>query len=245
MLHPALFAVLLALFRPDGTLLPPPSAPRAVLAADHAAWDSLLLRYVSPAGKVNYAALKKNDAPALEAYCRHLGEHPPQDTWSRAEQMAYWINAYNAFTVRLIVEHYPTSSIMRLDGGKTWDVKRIPIGSKKYSLNQIENDMLRARFKDARIHFALNCAARSCPPLLHRAYSPGQLDSLLDARTRSFIRDGGHNTISGDRAEVSKIFEWYAADFGDLRSYLNRYAKVSMKRGAAITYREYDWNLND
>lgn len=231
------------LFHLDGASLT--TAPTLRPAVDHAAWDSLLLRYVSPVGKVNYAALKKNDTEALEAYCRQLSEHAPQEDWSRAEQMAYWINAYNAFTVKLIVEHYPISSIMNLNGGKTWEVKRIPIGNNTYSLNQIEHYILRARFGDPRVHFALNCAARSCPPLLHRAYTASQLDSLLDARTRSFIQDARQNTISSSQAQVSKIFEWYAADFGDLRSYLNRYAKVKMKKEATITYREYDWNLND
>ena len=151
--------------------------PSAVL------WDSLLQKHVSDDGLVNYAAFK-TDQPLLDSFLNLLSTHPPLPEWSGADKMAYWINAYNAFTIDLILDHYPVSSIMRLDGGKTWDVRRIKIGEKKYSLNQIENEILRTEFKDPRIHFAINCAARSCPPLLNRAYTAGRLDSLLDQRTR-------------------------------------------------------------
>jgi hypothetical protein len=211
---------------------------------DYAGLDSLLQKYVSDAGKVNYKGLK-GDKAALDAFCQYLGEHPAQDDWSREEQMAYWINAYNAFTLKLVVDNYPTKSILNFDGGKTWDVKRIALGGKKYSLNQIENDILRPRFKDPRIHFAINCAAKSCPPLLNRAYTPASLDSVLEKRTRDFITNPEYNTISTSKASVSKIFEWYAADFGDLKKYLNKYATVQLKSAAAITFREYDWALNN
>ncbi|MBK8705831.1 MAG: DUF547 domain-containing protein [Saprospiraceae bacterium] len=101
--------------------------------------------------------------------------------------MAFWINVYNVFTIKLIADNYPLKSIMNLDGGKTWDVERIKIGGELYSLNQIENEIIRPQFKDPRIHFALNCAAKSCPPLYDKAYLPSQLDQQLDERTRSFV----------------------------------------------------------
>lgn len=216
----------------------------AAAGPDYAGLDSLLQKYVSDAGKVNYKGLK-GDKAALDAFCKYLGEHPVQDDWSREEQMAYWINAYNAFTLKLIVDNYPTKSILNFDGGKTWDVKRISLGGKKYSLNQIENDMLRPRFKDARIHFAINCAAKSCPPLHNRAYTASSLDSVLEERTRAFIRNPKFNSITATKASVSKIFEWYAADFGDLKKFLNQYATVQVKSAATITFQEYDWALND
>lgn len=213
-------------------------------APSHLGLDSLLQKYVSETGQVNYKGLKADKA-ALYAYCQLLSDNPVQDDWTREEKMAYWINAYNAFTLRLVADNYPTKSILNFDGGKTWDVKRIRIGDKKYSLNQIENDILRPQFKDPRIHFAINCAAKSCPPLWNRAYVPQTLDSTLDARTRAFINDPKFNAVGATKASVSKIFEWYAADFGDLKSYLNVFLNSPLKSNATVTFREYDWALNE
>ncbi len=210
----------------------------------HVALDSLLQQYVSASGKVNYKGLKA-DKQALDAYCQSLSDQPVQDNWSREEQMAYWINAYNAFTLKLIVDNYPTKSILNFDGGKTWDVKRIKIGDKKYSLNNIENDILRPQFKDARIHFAINCAAKSCPPIWNRAYTAKNLETALDARAKAFINNPGFNNISAGKASVSKIFDWYGVDFGDLKKFLNRYAQVQLKGSAAVVFEEYNWDLNE
>lgn len=210
----------------------------------HDAWNRLLGKHVSAAGKVDYKGFKA-DQQALDAYLQQLAANPPAGTWKRADQMAYWINAYNAFTIDLIVDNYPVSSILKLDGGKTWDVKRILLGGKKYSLNQIENEILRPEFKDARIHFALNCAARSCPPLYNKAFTAKNLERALEQRTRQFINDARFNTLSAGKASVSKIFEWYAADFGDLKTFLNKYAGVKMDAGASIGFVEYNWELNE
>ena len=199
---------------------------------------------MSASGQVNYKGLKAN-AAALDAYCQLLSDNPPQESWSREEQLTYWINAYNAFTVKLIVDNYPTGSILRFDGGKTWDVKRIILGGKKYSLNQIENEIIRPQFKEPRIHFAVNCAAKSCPPLYNHAYTAANLDSTLEARTQQFINNPNYDAISANKAVVSKIFEWYAADFGDLKKYLNRYAKTPLKPTATVTFKDYDWDLNE
>ena len=213
-------------------------------APSHTGLDTLLQKYVSETGKVNYKGLK-TDKEALYAYCQLLSANPVQDNWTSHEKMAYWINAYNAFTLRLIVDNYPTKSILQLDGGKTWDVKRIPIGDRKYSLNQIENEILRPQFKDARIHFAINCAAKSCPPLWNHAYTAEALYNALEARTKAFITNSQYNDITPTRAQVSKIFEWYAADFGDLKSYLNIFLKTPLKKNAPVTFMEYNWGLNE
>jgi len=210
----------------------------------HKAWDILLRKHVGADGRVNYKGFQ-SDKTTLDAYLKTLAANPPADTWGRAEKMAYWINAYNAFTVSLIVENYPLKSILALDGGKPWEVKRIELGDKKYSLNEIEHEILRPQFQDARIHFALNCAARSCPPLLNRAYTAGNLERLLEQRTRRFINNPKFNTIQANKASVSKIFEWYATDFGDLRTFLNRYAVVQSSPDAVIGFAEYDWSLNE
>ncbi|MEZ4943536.1 MAG: DUF547 domain-containing protein [Saprospiraceae bacterium] len=224
-------------------LVSPERSPAQSKSADiHGSWDKLLRKHVSANGKVDYKGFQ-TDKTALDAYLKTLADNPPADTWSRAEKMAYWINAYNAFTVDLIADHYPVSSILKLDNGKTWDVKRITLGGKKYSLNQIENEILRPQFNDARIHFAINCSAKSCPPLLNKAYTAANLERMLEQRTRQFINDAKYNSLSAEAASISKIFEWYAADFGDLRAFLNKYAKVQLNPGATIRYQEYDWGL--
>jgi hypothetical protein len=143
------------------------------------------------------------------------------------------------------VDNYPTKSILNFDGGKTWDVRRIKIGDKKYSLNNLENDILRPQFKDPRIHFAINCAAKSCPPIWNHAYTAENLEATLEARTTAFVNDKTYNTLSSNKAQISKIFDWYGVDFGDLKKFLNRYSSVKLKSTAAVVFNEYNWDLNE
>ncbi|TAK34719.1 MAG: DUF547 domain-containing protein [Saprospiraceae bacterium] len=227
-----------ALKQPPAQNAAPASPP------SHEAWDKLLKQYVSTAGKVNYAGLKK-DVARLDAYLATLSANPPQSSWSRGEKMAFWINAYNANTVKLIVDNYPLSSITKLHGGNPWKVEWIKIGGKTYSLDFIENGILRPQFKDARIHFAVNCAAKSCPPLLNRAWTAATLESNFEQQAKAFINNPAFNKISAKEVQVSKIFEWYAADFGDLASFLNKYAATPIKPNAKVKYLEYNWALNE
>lgn len=213
-------------------------------APSHDIWDALLRKYVNSKGQVNYKGLKK-EQQKLQSYLSLLQNTPPQSDWSRAEKMAYWINAYNVFTVKLILDNYPLTSIMKLDNGKTWDVKRIRIGNVNYSLNDIEHEQIRKQFKDARIHFAVNCAAKSCPPLLNRAWTAASLEADLESQTRAFVNDPRVNQISAKQASLSKIFEWYAADFGNLADFLNRYSEVKITGKTSIRFLEYDWSLNE
>jgi hypothetical protein len=210
----------------------------------HRTFDVLLQKYVSDAGQVNYTGLKA-DKKELNAYCKLLAGNPVLDTWSKEEKMAYWINAYNAFTLKLIVDNYPTKSIMNFDGGKTWDVRRIKLGNQKYSLNNIENDILRPQFKDARIHFAVNCAAKGCPPLWNHAFTAENLEATLEARTKAFVNNPKYNEIHTNDVKISKIFEWYAADFGDIKNFLNQHSKTWIKRSASVVFMDYDWGLNE
>jgi len=210
----------------------------------HDQWDLLLEKHVSATGKVNYKGFKA-DISKLDAYLKSLQDNPIESKWSRNQKMAYWINAYNAFTVKMIVDNYPTSSITKLHGGKPWDVSWIKLGGKTYSLNNIENDILRPQYKDARIHFAVNCAARSCPPLLNQAWTSETLNRYFDKQAKAFINNTKYNKTSADKVEISKIFEWYAADFGDITEYLNKYSATKVKPGAKVTYMEYDWALNE
>jgi hypothetical protein len=203
----------------------------------------LLQKYVSNNGNVKYKALQAERA-ILDSVVAQFQAIAPQKEWSKNERLAYWINAYNLFTVQLIVNNYPVKKITNLDGGKTWDIKRIEIDGKKYSLNQIENEILRPQFKDARIHFAINCAAESCPPLHNRAFTAENVQSLLDKRTRKFIRSSA-NTLTESNIKISKIFDWYSSDFGDIVTFLNKYAAVKIKTDAKVEYKEYIWNINE
>ncbi len=211
---------------------------------NHDKWDRLLRKYVSAAGKVNYKGIK-TDKATLESYLKELEENPIQDNWSKAKKMAYWINAYNAFTVKMIVDNYPVSSITKLHGGKPWDYKWIKLNGQTYNLNNIENDILRPVYKDSRIHFAVNCAAQSCPPLLNQAWTESNLNQLMDKQAIAFINNPKFNTIKKSEVEISKIFEWYAVDFGIIIDYLNKYSNTKIDRNAKVKYKEYDWNLNE
>lgn len=219
----------------------PPSTP----AFSHEVWDNLLRQYVSAQGKVDYKGFVK-DATKLATYLEALSGNTPTAKWSRNEKLAYWINVYNAYTVKLIVDNYPVSSITDLHGGKPWDVKWIKLGDKTYSLNQIENDIIRPRFGEPRIHFAVNCAAASCPPLLNRAFVADQLNSQLQRQARSFIKNSKYNRVADGTASVSKIFDWYAVDFQpSVKAYLNKYLTEPIAEQTTIEYMEYDWALND
>lgn len=217
--------------------------PDKMVAFDHSVWNDLLKKHVSATGKVNYKGFKA-DLELLDAYMRSLNEGAPTENASKEERLAYWINAYNAVTVRLIVSNYPLSSITKLDGGKPWDVKRYSNGSKKLSLNDIENNILRP-MGDARIHFALNCAAKSCPPLLNEAFTADNVTKLLEQRTRQFINSATRTVIEKDEIKVSKIFDWYGKDFGNVVDFVNKYAKIKAAKTAKVTFLDYDWNLND
>ncbi|MEM9024467.1 MAG: DUF547 domain-containing protein, partial [Bacteroidota bacterium] len=150
----------------------PKTAPAAEPAAsprpDHSGWDAMLKANVSASGKVDYDGLKLRRAQ-LDGYLNTLRQNPPQSDWTRNEKLAYWINVYNAFTVDLILRNYPVKSIMDINGGKAWNLPVADIGGKKYTLDQVENAVIRPTFKEPRIHFAVNCAAASCPKLLNAA----------------------------------------------------------------------------
>ncbi len=213
-------------------------------AFSHAAWNTLAQKHISSTGKVNYKGFKA-DIGAFEAYLKSLADNPIQSSWSRGQKMAYWINAYNAFTIKLIVDNYPVKSITDLEGGKPWDKKWIKLGGKTYSLNNIEHDILRPKYKDARIHFAVNCAAKSCPPVWNKAWTAANLNGQLERATKSFINNAKYNSVGGSNAAISKIFEWYAVDFGNITDYLNKYANTKVAGGTAVTYQEYNWALNE
>lgn len=219
---------------------PPPS---------HQSWNDLVKKNVSPSGKVDYKGFA-NHKKQLNAYLTALKNAHPHRGWSANERMAYWINAYNAFTVKLILKHYPVESIKDI-GGKSqspWKIDFINIQGKTYTLNDIEHNILREQFNEPRIHFAVNCASVSCPRLLNAAYSPNKLETQLNKQAQYFINQSGKNTINKNQVRISKVFKWYSEDFTQNRSlidYLNKYADIRISPDAEIEYKDYDWSLNN
>ncbi len=209
----------------------------------HLLFHELLQKYVH-GPTVDYAGFKSEEIK-FDEYLEGLKNNPVTSDWSRDEKLAFWINVYNAFTIKLILQHYPVRSIQDISEGKPWDKNWIIIGQQTYSLNQIEHEIIRPIFKEPRIHFAVNCAAKSCPPLANQAYTPEGLNALLESQTKSFINNVSYNEINKDAINLSKIFEWYRADFGDLRSFIAKYSREDINSDAKISFMEYDWDLNN
>lgn len=220
----------------------------------HSSWDALLKKHVDEKGMVNYKGFIK-DSLELNEYLSILeSSHPNKEKWTDQEQLAYWINAYNAFTIRLIIRNYPVESIKDIAGGipfinTPWDVKFIHIEGETYDLNNIEHGIIRKEFEEPRIHFALVCAAMSCPRLRTEAYTASKLDKQLDEEATYFFNNAEKNKIATDKATLSKLMKWYSGDFKDaapdIITYVNRYSKTQMASNATIEYMDYSWKLNE
>ncbi len=227
---------------------------------DHSRWADVLKEHVED-GWVDYAAIKK-DTSQLSAYLADLARADLRKL-DRNEQIALYVNAYNAFTVKLIIEYYPRlKSIKDIPDGifsrKRWKHKRWVIGGRTYSLSEIEHDVLRSKFKDPRVHYALNCASISCPPLRGEPYEGERIDKQLDAAAKAFqINPKG---LRLDRARrimyLSRIYDWYRKDFeeaaGSVLRYVAQYAPretaeflLANEKDLEIRYMDYDWLLND
>ena len=210
---------------------------------DYIVYDQVLTRYVTPAGLVDYKGLRKD--VNFQACRKTMSLAPPSNSWSHYEKMAYYINLYNMSTLQLICDHPEAKSIK--DIPNAWDMEWIAVGKQKYSLNYIENTILRGKFSDPRIHFVINCAAKSCPKLYNHAYFPETLDKVMRKQAQEFVNDPALNEIKQDRAQLSQIFEWYRKDFVlhySLPGYINQFSTLKMNESAVITFKEYDWSLN-
>ncbi len=219
---------------------------------DHSIWDQLLQNHVSHEGWVDYAGFL-DDRERLQQYLDLLSANRPILNQGNDAQ-AYWINAYNAFTIELILQYYPLESILDIGVkpiipkiSSPWDIRFITIGDQKYDLNNIEHSILRKKFGDPRIHFSIVCASRSCPRLRNEAYTEQNMERFLDEDTRLYINDPSRNLISSDKLGLSKIFSWYKGDFTEshtLRDYINQYSLTSVDSDAIIRFIDYDWSLN-
>jgi hypothetical protein len=242
---------------------------------DHAAWTSLLQRQVvllrgGQASQVRYAGFAA-DRAALKAYLTSLSavSRPAFDRWAKPAQMAFLINAYNAFTVELILTKYPDLGSIKDLGSlfsSPWKPKWIPLLGVQMSLDDIEHGLLRerGRYDDPRIHFAVNCASVGCPMLREEAFTGDRLEAQLEQQTRRFLADRTRNRWNPRRArrEVSKIVDWYGDDFRQghrgirsLPAFFAAHADLladgaderARVRSAEVDigFLDYDWALND
>lgn len=233
---------------------------------DHGAFDRILAAHVTDAGLVDYAGLKASGA--LTGYLQEVAETDPA-RMNEPEALAFWINAYNALTMKLIVDNYPTKSILRLalagikgipfivpKVNTPFKVKVGQVGGVTRTLDEIEHSIIRPTFSEPRIHFALVCAAMSCPPLRAEAYTGARLDAQLDDQGRTFLADSTKNRVplDDDTIQLSKIFTWFESDFGGseaaVQQFIARYAEGEVKAkleagGYRIESLGYNWTLND
>ena len=235
--------------------------PESTLAPDYQIWSDFLRRYLDTSNsdgihRVDYAGVTAEDREGLKQYLLRL-QKIPVSRLSRIQQLPYWINFYNAFTVHLILEYYPLDSIVDIRYGffdfGPWDEKLLQIEDEEVSLNDIEHRILRPIWKDPRLHYALNCASLGCPNLQPESFHPGNVESLLNSGARDYIsHPRGLRFENENDLVISKIYDWYADDFGDnekeLLQHLMRYANQSTKTrlksfDGDIDY-EYDWVLN-
>lgn len=210
----------------------------------HEQWTSALKIYVDNEGNVNYAKWK-NDTTSLDNYISSLEVNPPAEYWSKNDSLAYFINTYNAVTVKLILDNYPLKSIRMLI--TPWRFKRFNLNGKKVSLNHIEHEILR-KMGEPRIHFAINCASASCPKLLNKAFYSHSMEKQLEAVTKDFINDKKRNLTGEKEMSVSRIFQWFAGDFGtkkERHAFIRRYAQEPVAKNAKLRFLNYDWSLNE
>lgn len=213
----------------------------------HFLWNELLQKHVSANGNVNYKSFKIDHKKLLE-YINILAilkSKPEFDFISREEKLAFWINAYNALTIDLIIKNYPVKSIK--DIKNPWELRLWQFGDKWYNLEDIEHKILR-KMDEPRIHFAIVCASYSCPKLQNTAFTAGNLEQQLTLATQEFLSDTNRNEISENTLKLSKIFRWFDKDFeqnGSLIDFLKKYSNLTISAKAKISYKDYNWDLND
>ena len=249
--------------------VPAPAAVARPTSFDHAPFTALLRRYVDGRGLVDYAGLKAD--PAFPAYLRALAATDPA-ALPEPDRPAFWLNAYNASALKLIVDNYPTRSILRLSpvgirglpflipktANTPFRVKVARVGGRRLTLDDIEHGIVRATFREPRVHAALVCAAMSCPPLRRTAYAGDSLGAQLDSQMRTWLRDRSKNRVpdgdDGGTAGLSPIFKWFEGDFGGSDAAVQRFiapyfdgdVRARLEAGRfRVDHRPYSWTLND
>lgn len=229
------------------------------LAADspaqvHQLWNELLFKHVTSDGRVDYQGFL-DDEEKLAEYLQVLAQTTPNEqTWTRDDVKAFWLNVYNATTVSVVLEYYPVNSLntIRLksaNGFSLWEAPTIFVAGREYSLNQVERTQLRDKFQDPRIHFALVSGAVSSPVLRNEAYEGRRLHAQLEEQTQRFLTDPLLNTITPEHVQLSSLFDWYSAEFGAdtnaLLAFINSYLRAPVAVTAKVDFLPFDWRLND
>ena len=220
---------------------------------DNGLYGELLKKHVRD-GRVDYAGFKTEEVK-LDRYLKIL-ENVDPGILSRNEQFAFYINAYNAWTIKLILSGYPGVTSIKDLGSllkSPWKKKIVRIDGKVITLDHVEHEILRPRYKDPRVHFAINCAAKSCPPLRPEPFNGNILDRQLEDSTRSFINNPQSYRLDDSELYVSRIFKWFSEDFNeDIFGFFLKYATGNLKKELkskseriVVQYLEYDWSLNE
>lgn len=259
---PAVLGGLERLGAPDSRLADPvweEYTPGSTVTVDHATWAGFLDRHLvtAPTGpaRIAYGTVSPDDRKALSGYLRRLADIDP-GTLDRPEQLAYWINFYNAATVVLVLDNYPVGSIRDIGSGLfedgPWDRPVAVVSDRVLTLNTIEHGIIRPVFDEPRIHYALNCAAVGCPNLAARPYTGAALEAALAEAERAFVNDPRGVRLDGDKLVLSKIWLWFREDFAPTETQIIQYlrtvatgaaAEALDGRGSADRY-DYDWSLN-
>ena len=220
----------------------------------HQPFAALLQKYVVKT-RFDYEGIfrDKADLQQLYDYVDQLETQRP-GSWSKPAALAYWINLYNAATLELVLQNYPVKSIKDIGSlfSSPWSKKVVTVEGNALTLNNIENDIIRKQFDDARIHFALNCASIGCPTLAKTAYTANVLDAQMEAATHNALNSTNWVDIGEDRLLITKIFDWYGEDFtkdaGSVRAFIARYRpddrEVILNPETKLLYKDYDWKLN-
>ena len=235
--------------------------PFSTATINHEPWSDLLERYLARdsqgLNRFNYAAVTGEDRESLRSYVDSLASIPIR-RYRKDEQLAYWINLYNALTVSVVLDHYPVESIRDIDitpglfGNGPWGKKLLTIEGEAVSLNDIEHRILRPIWDDPRLHYAVNCASVGCPNLRQSAFTGASVETMLEAAAREFINSPRAVWPKPEGIWVSSIYAWFQEDFGGddagILAHLRRYAddeRLEMLRGVTeISNHDYNWRLN-
>ncbi len=235
--------------------------PASTRSVEHTAWGEILQAHVTEGkdgiNRFSYARVSADDRAALQSYIERL-ESVLVSELNRSGQLAFWINLYNALTVRVVVEHFPVGSIREIDispgliSNGPWAKKLARVEDEDISLDDIEHRILRPIWKDPRIHYALNCAALGCPNLATAAYTARTADDMLTHAARAFINHPRGTNVKDGQLTVSSIYNWYKADFGGtdetVIAHIKRFAEGALESALAGTKQihgyTYDWSLN-
>jgi hypothetical protein len=227
----------------------------AAETVDNSIYSDLLEKY-TPQGFVDYEGLAREE-DRLEEYLDILAAVDP-DALPGDEALAFYINAYNAWTLKLILREYPDLDSIKDLGGlftSPWEIEFVELDGETVTLDHIEHDIIRPRFQEPRIHFAINCSAFSCPPLRDEPYVGSRLDAQLEEQSRIFFNDPRHCYVEGDELHVSKILDWFGEDFGGeeaIPGFVLQFVEGETRKklealgeGVDVEYLDYDWTLND